>query len=225
MLPEGEDLNEWVAVNSKSKHHPFDAVLEASFHSKIKIEASCFSCSCWFLQSNQHAVWHHHGVLHGRELSHHVSGTQVRIPLGRRSHGKETHQVFSTEIHRLPNDLGARSAGRWGSLSVKDRWLFNFPFVIFRLRGTFVKVEALIVSASRRCSFPQELSVDCQDHSETIIQSLCPYLSSALQRSRATWWRGASQYIVQAFYILRSGIQYSFFVSFFYEKIKKKNEV
>jgi hypothetical protein len=46
MLPEGEDLNEWVAVNSKSKHHPFDAVLEASFHSKIKIEASCFSCSC-----------------------------------------------------------------------------------------------------------------------------------------------------------------------------------
>jgi len=119
MLPEGEDLNEWVAVNSK---------LNIIFIS-IRSKHLSFSFSCWFFQSNQHVVRDHHRILYRGELSHHVGRTKVRISLGRWSHGEKAYQMLSTQIHRLLNDLGAGSIGRRDSISIQNRWLYNFLYV------------------------------------------------------------------------------------------------
>jgi hypothetical protein len=76
--------------------------------------------SCRLLQPDQHAVRHHHGVLHGGELSDHVSWAQVRVPLGRRTHGEEADQVLGAQVHRLPDDVGARPTGRRDALPFQD---------------------------------------------------------------------------------------------------------
>lgn len=131
MLPEGEDLNEWVAVNSKLKY-PFSvaAIYFVSIRSKHHL-VSFFSC--WFFQSNQHAVWHHHRILHGGKLSHHVSRTKVWISLGRRAHGEKAYQVLGTQIHRLLNDLGTGSIGRWDFISIQNRYSILILFFLHSL--------------------------------------------------------------------------------------------
>ena len=61
MLPEGEDLNEWVAVNCKS------LLLQFFNMKKLRLNAVLyfFCCSCRFFQPNKYAIWNHHRVLYG----------------------------------------------------------------------------------------------------------------------------------------------------------------
>lgn len=89
MLPEGEDLNEWIAVNSEcvcvracvrtsflltvpiyvsvgdcghfGLYVPLVCVIGLTFNIAF-ISVHC--CSGGLLQPDQHAVWHHHRVLH-----------------------------------------------------------------------------------------------------------------------------------------------------------------
>lgn len=50
-------------------------------------------------QPNQHALRHHHRVLHRGELCHHVSWAEVRVPLGGRPDSEEADQVQCPEVH------------------------------------------------------------------------------------------------------------------------------
>lgn len=59
-----------------------------------------------------------------------------------------------------------------------------------------------------RGSFSEKFLINRKNHSKTVIQSICPHLSSAFQRSRAARRGGTLKYIIQAFYIFCSGIQY-----------------
>ena len=117
MLPDGEDQNEWVAVNSNDTCCFVQLV-------PILIYLLLFS-SCRLFQSNQHALWYDYWVLHWRKLSHHVSWAKVWIPLGRWSNGKETHQVLCPQVHRLPHDLGTRSVGWWKLISIKNWYAWH----------------------------------------------------------------------------------------------------
>lgn len=85
---------------------------------QINFISYLFFFSCWFFQSNQYALWHHHGILHRGELSHYVSWTKVRVSLGWWSYSEETHQMLSTQVHRLLDDLGAGSIRRRDSISI-----------------------------------------------------------------------------------------------------------
>lgn len=77
-----------------------------------------YSCvgSRGLLQPDQHAVRYHHGVLHGGVVRRDVGGAQVRVPLGRRAHRQEAHQVLRAQVHRLPHDVGAGPARRRNSI-------------------------------------------------------------------------------------------------------------
>lgn len=55
-LPEGEDLNEWLAVNGKSR--PF----HVGFGRTKLLMSTCMD-SCGLLQSNQSPLWLHHRIL------------------------------------------------------------------------------------------------------------------------------------------------------------------
>ena len=91
------------------------------------------------LQPDQHALRHNHRVLHRRTMCHYVSRPKIWIPLGRRADGQEAHQVFGAEVHRLPDDLGARST-RWrDSLSHQNRSAFMF---CFSGRGTDKEIDS-----------------------------------------------------------------------------------
>ena len=46
---------------------------------------------------------------------------QVRVPLGRRADREEADQVFGAEVHRLPHDVGSRSARRRVIVSKQNR--------------------------------------------------------------------------------------------------------
>jgi len=71
-LPEGEDENEWLAVNGKSGCPSF---LE---HSHVFTRANIpFAHSGRFLQSNQSTLWQHHRVLLTTKLSRNESDRRV----------------------------------------------------------------------------------------------------------------------------------------------------
>lgn len=59
-----------------------------------------------------------------------LKNPQIWISLGWRDQHQETHQVFCSEIHRLLDDLGPGSAGRWNALPVQDRFVPSVPSVI-----------------------------------------------------------------------------------------------
>lgn len=97
--------------------------------STVRPQASPATCthffySCGLLQPDQHALRHHHWVLHWRELPHHVGRPKIRVPLGGRPHRQETHQVFGAQIYWLSHDLGAGPARRRDSLPVENRQLW-----------------------------------------------------------------------------------------------------
>ena len=69
ILPEGEDLNEWLAVNSA-----LPVILTAWL---VMIDAVGHSGR--LLQSNQYALRHRHRVLHPSRMSRHVRWPEVRF--------------------------------------------------------------------------------------------------------------------------------------------------
>ena len=83
-LPEGEDLNEWVAVNSESLRVCKVCVC-TYVRTYVSVMLACDICSLFspllasrgLLQPDQHALWDHHRVLHTGVLSSHVCWTKV----------------------------------------------------------------------------------------------------------------------------------------------------
>lgn len=87
-LPTGEDLNEWLAVNSKyildPQFHQFlicnnllCVIKTSNLYCPEIIIPAVTACSCGLLQQCEHAVRHPRGVLHAGYLPHHVSRTKV----------------------------------------------------------------------------------------------------------------------------------------------------
>lgn len=183
-LPDGEDLNEWVAVNSKclSIQKKKQKTKTIRPHSKRLAKSNCMCfCFCFgvrassrrLLQPDQHAVRHHHRVLYGGKLQYNVGWTEVRIPLGRRTDGEEADQMQRAQVHRLSDDLGAGSVGRRDAVPVQDRR-----------------------------AIPEEFPIVRQDHSEAAVPRVRAHLSPALRGGGAAGRRGPSEHIVQAFHIL-----------------------
>lgn len=80
MLPEGEDLNEWIAVNSECVWLCVSVsvcVRNTWSNHDHATESSPVYFSCGLLQPDQHAVRNHHWVLHRNQLLCHVCRTQV----------------------------------------------------------------------------------------------------------------------------------------------------
>lgn len=103
----------WVSVNSSNLQLVKRTLLYDVF--------LCLICSGRLLQPDQYAVRYDNRVLHGGDVRRDVSRAQVRIPLGRRAHGQEAHQVLGAQIHWLPHDLGAGSA-RWRNPLPLQNW-------------------------------------------------------------------------------------------------------
>lgn len=126
MLPEGEDLNEWLAVNSRS--HP--RLIDYAWKGDV-LNLSYGLYSRRFLQSIKHArtpsysshililrademkfecvVWMYYGILYERRMSRHVCRSEVRVSLARRSQFQETYQSFRTWYTQFPSYVSIRS--------------------------------------------------------------------------------------------------------------------
>lgn len=111
-------------------------------------------------------------------MQHHVSGAEVRVPLGRWTDGEEADQMQRAQVHRLLDDVGAGSARRRDAVSVEDRR-----------------------------AVPQELPDHRQDHPQAAVSRLRPHLPPALSRGGAVERGGAPQHILQALHLLRTGIR------------------
>ncbi|XP_051667898.1 MOB kinase activator 1A isoform X3 [Manacus candei] len=98
MLPEGEDLNEWIAVNTVDFFNQINMLYGT-------ITEFCTESSCPVMSAGPRPC----------------PLPQVRVPLGRRHQHQEAHQVLGAQIHRLPDDVGAGPAGRRDPLSLQDR--------------------------------------------------------------------------------------------------------
>jgi hypothetical protein len=75
-LPPGEDLNEWLAVNSELITTP--SLFPHGFTLLIKL---LFFFSCGFLQSGESVIWYTYRVLHPGELFYNDCWSQVQISL------------------------------------------------------------------------------------------------------------------------------------------------
>lgn len=111
-------------------------------------------------------------------MQYHVRGAEVRVPLGGWPNGEETDQVQCAQVHRLPDDMGAGSAGRRNAVPVKD-WR----------------------------SLSEKLHSNCENDSEATVPGVRPHLSSALFRGSSAERRGPLEHVVQAFYLFCTGVQ------------------
>lgn len=141
--------------------------------------------SRWFFQSNQHVVRHHHGILHGRELSHHVGRAEVRVSLGRRPHGEKAYQMLGTQVHRLPNDLGTGSIGRRDSISIQNRWLYYISSRALSpiIPKTNPRLFSLQESLSPRISYLSR-RLSWSDYSEYTLTSIISILAKSCSSVR-----------------------------------------
>lgn len=87
-LPEGEDINEWLAVNSTRAQRRGSGAREQERADRVmaKFCRGRAPLSGRLFQPNQHALRDYHRVLHAARVQGHVRGAQVRVPLvGRRA--------------------------------------------------------------------------------------------------------------------------------------------
>ena len=88
-LPDGEDVNEWLAVNTVDFFNEMCAPLSP------RGRRACLRLTpCVALVPQQSAVRHHRRVLHRDSVPCHVCRAEVRVHVGRRADNKEADQLL-----------------------------------------------------------------------------------------------------------------------------------
>ena len=88
-LPDGEDVNEWLAVNTVDFFHEMCAPLSPrGRRANLRLT---LACACVPQQS---ALRDHRRVLHRATVPRHVRRTEVRVHVGRRANNKEADQLL-----------------------------------------------------------------------------------------------------------------------------------
>ena len=197
MLPDGEDLNEWVTT-----YLQYLQCLYLNIYSLYDIPSMTGGWrTTWWTSSTRSRCWWERWPTAARTapapscppapstrwaekvwkyFSIASKYFLPPVPLGRRQHGEDPYQVLCAALHRLPDDLDPGPGG--GHIST---FIYNiYTYLQYLCNVSTPGGGRGGVPQQDRRNLPQELPVHRQAHSQAALQSVRSCLPSTLQRGK-----------------------------------------